>query len=66
MTRRNHLNRGTTPLLWATPPSTLIQRIYEESQAAVRWFGIGTVLGRQPWLRKVQRLAAAGIYVEEK
>ncbi|HET9893141.1 MAG TPA: hypothetical protein VFQ42_21875 [Mycobacterium sp.] len=69
--RRRYLNRGTTPLWIADPPSALGQDLYRKARTVVRWTGQShhDPLAIQPWLRKVsavfhQLLREERIYVE--
>jgi hypothetical protein len=58
----------------ATPPFALVQRIYQQARASVRWTGGERGAGSprmQRWLQRVsaefrRRLEVAGIYVEEE
>lgn len=66
------LPRGAVPLLWADASSHLVQRLYREARASVRWPGGetgGESNSKQRWLRKVRdvfdrKLRDAQVYVE--
>ncbi len=62
-----------TPLYWADPPGSLLQRIYRDARSSIPYQGgnasLDSTIARQPYLRRVseeygRRLARAGIYVE--
>lgn len=66
------LPRGAMKLWWADAPLALLQRVYAETEAEVRYTHCGhpdLAIARVPWRRRISerfhaRLRAMGIYVE--